>query len=63
MKKVILPLLLLLLLPLALTAGTVGKISGRAIDRETREPLLGASILLEGTSLGAATAVKGVYYI
>lgn len=63
MKKVLLPLLLLLLLPLALTAGTVGKISGRAIDRETREPLLGASILLEGTSLGAATDVKGVYYI
>lgn len=46
-----------------LYAGTVGKIAGRVIDKETGEPLPGVNVILEGTTLGAATDVNGRYFI
>lgn len=46
-----------------LVAGTTGKIAGKAIDATTREPLVGANILIEGTSFGAATDPEGEYFI
>jgi len=44
-------------------AQTTGKIAGTVTDEETGDPLPGVNILLEGTSLGAATDADGEYYI
>jgi outer membrane receptor protein involved in Fe transport len=44
-------------------AGTTGKIAGRVKDAESGEPLVGVSILIEGTSMGASTDVDGEYVI
>ena len=44
-------------------AGVTGKISGRIIDNESGEPLIGANIILQGTSNGAATDIDGYYHI
>ena len=46
-----------------ISAGTTGKLSGKIIDKETGEPLIGANIMIEGTVLGAATDVEGNYFI
>ena len=44
-------------------AGTTGKISGEVKDSQTGEALVGVSVLLQGTSIGAATNVDGAYTI
>lgn len=44
-------------------AGTTGKIAGFITDSETGDPLPGVSVLLEGTMIGAATDMKGHYFI
>jgi outer membrane cobalamin receptor len=36
-------------------------ISGKILDEETGEPLIGATVLLKGTSLGAATGIDGTF--
>lgn len=41
----------------------VGKLSGKIVDAATREPLIGANVILVGTSTGAATDVDGNYFI
>lgn len=46
-----------------LSAGTTGKISGKLIDKATKEPLVSASIILIGTSLGTTSDVEGHYTI
>jgi len=46
-----------------LFAGTTGKISGVVVDSETKEPLPGVNIVVEGTTLGAATDLNGQYNI
>ena len=43
-------------------AGTTGKISGKVVD-ENNQPLIGCNIIVKGTSLGAATNIKGEYFI
>lgn len=43
--------------------GTKGKIAGKITDKASGEPLVGASILVVGTTLGAATDVDGQYTI
>jgi outer membrane receptor for ferrienterochelin and colicin len=50
------------LLPCALAAQTTGKISGSVLD-ENKQPVVGANIVIEGTSMGAATDVEGRYFI
>ncbi len=52
-----------LLAPRQLPAGTTGKIVGQVVDGETGDPLPGANIQIEGTSLGAATDVDGQFLI
>ncbi len=47
----------------ALFAGTTGKIAGRILDAETKEAVIGASVMIKGTNMGAATDVEGDYYI
>jgi hypothetical protein len=44
-------------------AGTTGKIAGIITDKNTNEPLIGANIMIVGTSLGAATDIEGRYTI
>ena len=64
MKFVHILLIILVLGFSALTlAGTTGKIAGKVTDTETGEPIIGANVLIEGTSMGAATAVDGSYSI
>ena len=56
-------LLIFLLTPLSIYAGTTGKLSGSVKDAQTGEPLVGANILIVGTDLGAATNINGSYII
>ncbi len=46
-----------------LAAGTTGKITGIVKDKKTGEPLIGANVKLEGTTLGNATDIDGRYII
>jgi hypothetical protein len=45
------------------TFAQVGKINGVVRDASTNEALIGANVLLEGTTIGAATNVDGYYVI
>ena len=60
MKKI---LSLVLLLPVLIYAGTTGKLAGTIKDAQTREPLVGANVIIEGTNFGAATNIDGEYVI
>jgi outer membrane receptor for ferrienterochelin and colicin len=44
-------------------AGNTGKIAGKVVDVKTKEAVIGANVLIEGTSFGAATDLDGNYYI
>ena len=44
-------------------AGTTGKIAGKVLDVRTGEPLIGVNMLLEGTTIGAASDLNGNYVI
>lgn len=59
----ILIIFLLSFMPLAVFAGTTGKLSGRVTDAKSGEPVVGANVVIEGTYMGAATDVDGYYYI
>ncbi|MDH7603875.1 MAG: TonB-dependent receptor [Melioribacter sp.] len=67
MKKVSLLLIFIYLQTIAYAAtylaGTTGKIAGKISDKSTGEPLIGANVIITGTSLGAATDVNGHYTI
>ncbi|MBD3374129.1 TonB-dependent receptor [candidate division KSB1 bacterium] len=56
-------LFLLLLMAAASVAKQTGKIAGVITDAETKEPLIGANVIIQGTQLGAATDLKGWYVI
>lgn len=53
----------LLLIPTLMYAGTTGKLKGKITDLDSGEPLVGANVLVIGTSFGAATDVNGEYTI
>ncbi len=63
--KPTLPLLLLVALLTSTVAegGTTGKIAGHIKDSQTNEALAGVNVLIQGTSLGAASDVEGYYAI
>ncbi len=56
---------LLLVFGLACTAfsQTTGKIAGAVKDADSGEPLIGVNIVLEGTTLGAASDLNGQFFI
>ena len=47
----------------SLYAGTTGKITGVITDKENGQPVPGVNVIVEGTLLGAATDMDGVYII
>ncbi|MCX6136177.1 MAG: TonB-dependent receptor [Ignavibacteriales bacterium] len=65
-KKILLILSMFLLtaaLSGVLSAGQTGKIAGKIIDGTTKEPIVGASIVIEGSRTGSASDLDGYYYI
>ncbi|MDQ7052683.1 MAG: TonB-dependent receptor [candidate division KSB1 bacterium] len=62
-KKVLILFSFLVFVVTGAFAGTTGKISGTVVDKETGEPLPGVNIVIEGTTMGAATDNNGAYYI
>ncbi len=61
--KIIGILVLALLLPGLMLAQTIGKVRGIVSDEATGDPLPGANISIEGTTLGASADLNGVYVI
>ena len=61
--KIFILILLLFSSTLVLAQSGVGKLSGKVIDADTKEPLIGANVVLLNTELGAATDVDGNYFI
>ena len=55
-------LILIFLLPLSLYAQK-GDITGKITNAETGEALVGANVMIQGTNLGAATDINGLYLI
>ncbi|MBK7105858.1 MAG: TonB-dependent receptor [Ignavibacteriae bacterium] len=61
-RKIIYVLLLFAILPILVFAGD-GRIKGKVTDLTTGEALVGANVVVIGTSFGAATDVNGDYVI
>jgi len=61
-RKLLIVVTLLFLLPVVAFA-QLGKLRGIVTDMETDEPLPGANVIIEGTTLGASTDMDGVYII
>ena len=60
MKKII---LITLFVSIKLFSGVTGLIEGVVKDQKTKEPIIGATIILEGTKLGATTNQRGYFLI
>ncbi len=61
-KKVFLVAILLSLLP-ALLFAQAGKLRGVVTDKATGDPLVGANVIIEGTSMGSAANLNGEYIV
>ena len=61
MKKYL--LILFILIPYLIWAGTTGKLSGKVTDKSSKEALPFVNVIVEGTNLGAATDIDGNYVI
>ena len=59
-KRNLISLLGILLLPVAIFAQSI---SGKVINTDTGEPLVGANVVVEGTDLGSASLEDGTYSI
>ncbi|MBN1155024.1 TonB-dependent receptor [candidate division KSB1 bacterium] len=54
---------LLSLYHLEVNASTYGKVAGKVVDNETKEPLIGVNVFIEGIDYGASTDADGEYVI
>ncbi|MGD0339572.1 MAG: TonB-dependent receptor [Bacteroidota bacterium] len=63
MRRTLNFILLLSLLFSHTYGGSAGKIAGVIKDKKTGEPIIGANVRLEGTTLGGATDLDGKYFI
>ncbi len=61
--KLLKGILLIFIIASVLFSATTGKITGIVKDVRTGEPLAGANVIIEGTSMGAATDAEGYYVI
>ena len=62
-RKIYTVLLLMLFTSSFALAQTSGRITGMITDKESGEPLIGANVIVVGTSFGAASDVNGEYII
>ena len=62
-KLFVLTFCLIFVFPLIVFSGTTGKLTGVVIDSETKSPLPGANVMIDGTTFGAATDTEGNYII
>jgi TonB-dependent receptor len=53
----------LLFVTQSIMAANSGDVKGRVYDRETKDPLPGANVVVKGTSIGAASDINGNYVI
>lgn len=63
LKKLIIRVISIFIISTNVFGAVTGKISGRVTDLSTGEALIGANVILEGTSMGAATDINGYYVI
>ncbi len=63
MNRQILLFALALVISLNAWAGTVGKVAGKVTDAESGDAVIGAAVMIEGTSLGAAADINGDFFI
>lgn len=63
MRKLLLLSTIVLQIFFIQTFAQVGKINGIVRDASTNEALIGANVLIEGTTIGAATNIDGYYVI
>ncbi len=61
MKRLL--ILFFCILPILAIAGTTGKLAGKITEKSSSEPLIGANVIVVGTTLGASTGVDGSYVI
>ena len=61
-KKGILPIIFIFLTSLT-SHGQTGSIQGTIIDKENAETLIGATIQIDGTTIGAATDINGQFIL
>lgn len=62
-RRIFYVLFFLILIPTLLLAGTRGRIKGTVVDLQTGEPLIGANVIVMGTSIGAATDANGDFLL
>ncbi len=63
MRSLLLLCLITCFMSASLSFAATGKISGTIRDAKTNEPLIGANVIIEGTTLGAASNIDGYYVI
>lgn len=63
MKVFLMRYLFVMNLLVAVYGQDTGTLSGVILDHKSKEPLIGANVIVEGTSLGAATDYEGKYLI
>lgn len=63
MRAVVLIVCLSLMMIAHSFAGTTGIIEGKVLDKATHEPLIGVTVLIVGTTQGAATNIDGEFLI
>jgi TonB-dependent receptor len=56
-------LLFALVLPTLAVAQQAGRVVGTIVDRSTGDPLIGANVLIQGTTIGAAADIDGRFVI
>jgi outer membrane receptor protein involved in Fe transport len=62
-KRAVIFFIFLMSVSSTLFAGNTGKIKGKIVDKQTGTPLIGANVMVKGSTLGSATDVNGSYYI
>ncbi len=63
MKEKLLMLLTCLFLSMELVFAQTSSVSGIVISEEDNEPIVGASVLVKGTTLGTVTNIDGQFTI
>ena len=61
--RALLAIVVAVLLPCSVFSGTTGKVAGKVIDAQSKEPLIGVNIVIANTTMGASSDVDGEYYI